>query len=58
MNEKRIEAICKKYDLPVFQNLRDNFMMIIQSTEPTKAEKWEALEIYDEWLLDLYGVND
>lgn len=55
---ERIEAICKKYDLPVFQNLRDNFLMIIQSEKPTKEEKWEALEIYDEWLLDLYGVND
>ena len=55
--EKRIEALCKKYGLPVFESPRDNFMMIIQSAEPTKEEKYEALEYYDKWLLRLFDVE-
>ncbi len=56
-NEKRLEEICKEYDLPVFESPRDNFIMIIEAAEPTKEEKWEALEIYDNWLLGLYGIE-
>lgn len=50
--EIKIEAICKKYDLPIFPNIRDNVMTIIESAEPTKEEKLEAFDLYDEWLCE------
>lgn len=50
-------TICKKYDLPIFENPKDSFLMIIESAEPTKEEKNKALDIYDEWLLSLYKEN-
>lgn len=53
-NIKRLEAICKEYDLPVFENPKDNLLMIFEAAEPTKEEKWEALDIYEEWLLYLH----
>ena len=54
---KYLETICKEYDLPVSQNPRDNFLMIVQAAEPTKEEKWFALEIYEQWLLKFYDVE-
>ena len=51
---KELEAICKKYELPVFESARDNFIMILEAAEPTREEKWHALDIYDDWLLALY----
>lgn len=47
--EIKIEALCKEYDLPIFPNIRDNVMTIIESAEPTKEEKLEAFDLYDEW---------
>lgn len=54
---KTLETICKKYGLSVFESPRDNFLTIIQAAEPTKEEKWYALEIYEQWLLALYDVE-
>ena len=50
--EAKIKEICKKYDLPIFPNIRDNVMSIIESAEPTKEEKLEAFDLYDEWLCE------
>lgn len=50
---KKLEELCKEYDLPVFESPRDNFLMILESAEPTKQEKWEALDCYDSWLLEI-----
>ena len=52
--EVKIECICKKYDLPVFQNIRDNVMSIIESAEPSGNEKLEAFDIYDAWLYEAF----
>ena len=53
-NTKKLEEICKKYDLDVFESPRDNFLMICRAAEPSKEEIREALEIYEEWLIALY----
>lgn len=60
MNEARakIEAICKEYDLPVFENPRDNVMVILESAEPSKEDKLTAFDCYDEWLLDTNECSD
>lgn len=50
---KKLEELCKDYDLPVFESPRDNFLMILESAEPTKQEKWEALNCYETWLLEI-----
>lgn len=52
--EKQLETLCKKYDLSVFESPRDNFIQIIESAEPTKEEKWWALEVYEQWLIGLF----
>lgn len=54
MNEitKKIEAICQKYDLPTFENPRDNVMVIIASAEASGEDKLEAFDLYDEYLID------
>lgn len=52
--EIKIEEICKKYDLPIFPNIRDNVMIILESAEPTKEEKLEAFDLYDEWLYESF----
>lgn len=50
---EKIEAICKEYDLPIFENPRDNVMVILESAEPSKEDKLTAFDCYDEWLLNL-----
>ncbi len=50
-----LESLCHEYDLPVFENPKDNFLMILESTEPTKEEKWKALDEYEQWLLNLHS---
>ena len=47
-----LEELCKKYDLPTFENPRDNLMTIIESAEPTSEEKLEAFDLYDVWLIE------
>lgn len=51
---KELENICKAYGLPVFENPRDNFLMIIQSSDVTDNDKFEALEHYENWIIALY----
>lgn len=51
---EELENICKAYDLPVFQNPRDNFLMIIQSNKPSSDDKFEALELYERYLIAEY----
>ncbi len=48
--EIKIEAICEKYDLPIFPNIRDSVMNILVSAEPSDEDKLEAFDLYDEWL--------
>jgi hypothetical protein len=48
--EKKIENTCKKYNLPIFPNIRDNLMDIIESAEPSSEEKLITFELYEEWL--------
>lgn len=56
--EAKIQAICKKYDLPIFPNIRDNVMRIIESAEPSRAEKLEAFDLYDEWSYEAIRNED
>lgn len=51
-----LETVCKKYDLPVFENPKDNLIMIITSNKPTYDEKCRCLDIYEDYLLDLYDA--
>ena len=51
-----LETVCKKYDLAVFENPKDNLIMIINSNKPTYDEKCKCLDIYEDYLLDLYDV--
>lgn len=50
--EEKIIRICKENDLPVVPNIRDNVMRIIESAEPSKEEKLEAFDLYDEWVYE------
>ena len=50
-----LEELCDKYSITKFESPRDNFLVIIQSNKPTKEELWFALEIYEQWLIDLYA---
>ena len=52
-----LEGLCKEYDLPVFESPRDNLIMIMESAEPTRDEKLQALEAYEAWILYIYGEN-
>ncbi len=56
--ENKIEAICKKYDLPVFENPSDNVFTIIQSAEPSQEEKLDAWENYHQWLYESFGKEE
>jgi hypothetical protein len=56
--ETKIEAICKKYDLITFPNIRDNVMTIIASAEPSDEEKLEAFDLYDEWLYESFKSEE
>ena len=47
---KKIQAICHKYDLPIFENPRDSLMEIIASAEASGEDKLEAFDLYDEYL--------
>lgn len=50
-----LEKLCREYDLPVFENPKDNFLMILESAEPTKEEKRRALDEYEKWLLAIHN---
>ena len=50
-----LEDLCRKYNLPVFESPRDNFITLISSDKASKEDLWLALEIYDEWLIALYA---
>lgn len=52
-NEEKVIELCKKYDLPFFQNIRDNVMTIIESAEPSNEDKLKAFDLYDEWLYEV-----
>lgn len=50
--EEKIISICKKNDLSVFPNIRNNVMTIIESAQPSEEEKLEAFDLYDEWVYE------
>lgn len=50
--EEKIINICKENDLPVLPNIRNNVMTIIESAQPSKKEKLEAFDLYDEWVYE------
>lgn len=52
--EEKIIRICKNNDLPVVPNIRDNVMRIIESAEPSKQEKHEAFNLFEQWLYEIY----
>lgn len=52
--EIKIKALCKKYDLTTFPNVRDNVMNILASAEPSDEDKLEAFDLYDEWLYEAF----
>ena len=54
---KRIEEKCKKYDLPVFENPRDNMMILLEAAEPSNEDKLEVLDLYDEFLIEQYKAE-
>ena len=56
--EVKIEALCKKYDLPIFPNIRDNVMTILESAEPSGEEKLQAFDLYDEWLYESFKTEE
>ena len=51
-----LENVCKKYNLAVFENPKDNLITIITSNKPTYDEKCRCLDIYEDYLLDLYDA--
>lgn len=48
--EEKIISICKENDLPVLPNIRNNVITIIESAQPSKEEKLEVFDLYDEWV--------
>ncbi len=52
--EEKIIRICKDNDLLVVPNIRDNVMQIIESAEPSKEEKHEAFNLFEQWLCEVY----
>lgn len=48
--EEKIISICKENDLSVQANIRANVMTILESAQPSKKEKLEAFDLYDEWV--------
>lgn len=55
---KKIHEICQKYELPVFENPRDNVMVILAAAEPTGADKLEAFDLYDEYMLEQWHLGN
>ena len=53
--EEKIADICKRNDLHVFPNIRANVLLILESAEPSKGEKLEAFDLYDEWCCKLHS---
>jgi hypothetical protein len=53
-----LEELCKKYNLAIFENPRDNFITLISSNKTSKEELWLALDIYDDWLISLHADDD
>lgn len=49
-----LEDLCKKYKLPIFENPKDNFIILLENMVLTKEELWQALDIYESWLIALY----
>ena len=41
--EEKILNICKRNDLSIFPNIRENVMIILESAEPTKEENLKPL---------------
>lgn len=54
---ERIEELCNSYNIQVFDNVRDNVMSLVESGMVSDEEKLEAMDLYDEYLIDVNKLD-